>query len=101
MEKLDAILRAEEAGRERVSAARTRAAETIREGREEARRVVESAESEGAAAATDASREILDAAHTDAAGIRRQGAEELARVVAGSEGRLSEAVDAVVRRLVG
>ena len=101
MEKLDEILRAEEAARHAVSDARERVRDIRKKALSEAELIKSSAVRETAEKAADLQKEILHEADSQAVGIEHDAETALGKMVYSAKERCDSAVALVVDELVG
>ncbi len=101
VEKLEEVLRAEEAARHTLSSARERAAEVRREAAVEAELMVDTVVREATAEAETLAGAILREADVEAARIIAHGEAHIGEVLATAEMRFESAVDAAVRTVAG
>jgi len=101
VEKLEEILKAEEAARHALSSARERAAEIRREAATDAELITGTAVRDATAEAETLASGILREAEAEAARIIAHGETSLGEVLATAESRFEMAVDAAVRSVEG
>lgn len=101
MEKLDKIMRAEDAAHHQIADARTAAEETLRQAAAEAALIKAEAAREVSEQGKLLADGILAEAHVDVAAIEREATEELDGEVARARKAISSAVAAAMTELAG
>lgn len=101
MDKLETILRAEEAARHTVAEARESAGALLRDAEVQARAIADNARADSAEQAASIRVAALDAAGREADAIRVREAEDLEASLAAARGRLDSVAARVAGELVG
>lgn len=101
MDKLENILRAEEAARHAVADTRERAGALLRDAETQARALADSARADSAEQAALIRAAALDAAGREADAVRAAEAEDLEKSLAAARGRFDSVVARVAGELVG
>jgi vacuolar-type H+-ATPase subunit H len=101
MQKLEEILRAEEAARHEVASARERAESIVREAESDARQLLDDVRADGLALAKELRLERLSAAEQQARVLTAEIAETQERVFDAARSRMRAAMEAALERVRG